>query len=98
MPLPSKIDIALSKKADLIEGKVPFEQLPSMPGMSQVIETFVPQNGQTVFNLINVPNYAEVYINGLQIDQFTIAGKVLTYTGTKFSLSETDIFKVIYYK
>lgn len=65
---------------------------------NQIVDEFTPTADQTVFTLSATPVSAiELFINGIQVEDFTVAGNVLTYGASLYALATTDFVKVIYY-
>jgi hypothetical protein len=63
------------------------------------VDMFVPSNGQTVFTLSEVPNanfQLEMRVNGHKVYSFNHTGVTVTYTGTNYTLSTTDLVEFIY--
>jgi len=77
--------------------------VPDSPGAAQVNETFVPANGQTIFNLANAPtnpSSVAVIVNTgkyLQGTNFTVAGSVVTWLDTPFALDTSDVVEIVYF-
>ena len=61
-------------------------------------QLFTPTQDQTEFILETTPlSVSGVFINGLLCEDHIVENNKVIFTGTAFSLSPTDIFRVNYY-
>lgn len=63
------------------------------------IDLFNPSNGQTVFTLSEAPSVdsnVEMRVNGHKIYSFNRTGVTVTYTGTSYSLTTSDLVEFTY--
>ncbi len=92
------IEVELEAEIEIEVAELPFEI--KIGDMTENIDVFEPANGQTEFMISLFPKtntLVEVFINGVLIDSVTIDGKLVSYTGTSFSLSSEDFVKIIYF-
>jgi len=74
------------------------------PAAAQVVETFTPLLGQTVFNLAFLPgasNTVEVYVNTAKYTQgvsYTVVGQVVTWLDNPFALDPADSVEIRYFQ
>ena len=63
------------------------------------VDMFNPTNGQTVFTLSELPEpgvIVKMLVDGLRIYSFTRNGVTVTYTGTSYTLTTTDLVEFNY--
>lgn len=69
------------------------------PGFGEKTDLFNPSNGQTVFTLSEAPaedSNVEMRVNGHKIYSFNRTGVTVTYTGTSYSLTTSDLVEFTY--
>lgn len=72
-------------------------------GVNRIEQTFTPTLGQTIFNLISTPvnpNDVDVYVNTVKYRygfDYTVAGSLVTWLNTQFSLDTQDTVEIFYF-